>query len=557
MGSLRGCPNLGPIRSFIMIRRDFIKICGIGFAAILLLATLSLFGSPAHGKNDSGTHPNLEEITVKELQTQMKAGKLTAKSLVQHYLQRIKEIDKSGPALNSILELNPDALKIAEALDKERKTKGPRGPLHGIPVVIKANIDTKDKMTTTAGSLALAGSIAPADAFLVEQLRKAGAVILAKANLSEWANFRSMRSSSGWSSQGGQTRNPYWLDRSPCGSSAGSAVAASANLCTLAIGTETDGSVVCPSAMNGVVGIKPTIGLVSRSGIIPISHSQDTAGPMARTVTDAALLLNAITGYDPNDPVTKEGKQKGKTDYTASLDKNGLKGARIGVVRSYFGFHEKVDAVMDKAIADLKAQGAIIIDPAPIETARKFGDAEFEVLLYEFKHDLNKYLQRPGMKAKVKSLEEIIQYNEKHRDKIMPYFEQELMHMAQSKGDLTDPKYLEAKKKAKELSGLKGIDATMDKHKLDALIAPTNGLAWKIDLITGDHFAGGSSDAAAVSGYPNITVPAGNVFDLPIGLSFFGRAFSEPTLLKLAYAYEQATKHRTPPRYKPAGIEVK
>ncbi len=530
-----------------MKRREFFKISSIG----LTLPVTNIFGSSiTESKKGLNLDESMLEITISDLQKKIKNNQINAKDITRYYLNRIKEIDKAGPKLNAILELNPDAMKIAENLDRIYAKSGSVGPLHGIPILIKGNIDTKDKMTTTAGSLALEGSIATEDAFIVSQLRKAGAVILGKTNLSEWANFRSTRSSSGWSSQGGQTRNPYILDRSPCGSSSGSGVAVAANLCAVAIGTETDGSVVCPSNANGIVGIKPTIGLVSRSGIIPISHSQDTAGAMARIVSDAAILLSFMTGFDLSDPVTKILKNKNFVDYTKFLNINGLDGKRIGVARDYFGFHERVDELMVKVISTLKKSGAHMVDPANIETKGKFGDEEYEVLLYEFKADINKYLKNSSSKTGVKSLSDLIAYNEKHKEKMMPYFGQEILLMANKKGPLTDKKYLKALGKCKKLSGEKGIDALMKKHKLDAIIAPTGGPAWKIDLINGDHFGGDSSSMAAVAGYPSITVPMGFIHELPVGVSFFGKAFSEPALISIAYAYEQASKHRKPPKYK-------
>ncbi len=495
---------------------------------------------------------DIGEATVAGLQEKLRSGEYTARSLVEKYLARIDEIDKRGPKLNAVIELNPDAPAIAEALDKERRDKGTRGPLHGIPVLIKDNIDTADRMMTTAGSLALNGSIAPRDAFVVQRLREVGAIILGKTNLSEWANFRSSHSSSGWSGRGGQTRNPYALDRNPCGSSSGSGAATAANQCVLAVGTETDGSVTCPSSMNGLVGIKPTLGLVSRSGIIPIAHSQDTAGPMARTVTDAAILLTAMAGIDANDAVTKESAGKAQPDYTKFLDPNGLRGARIGVARKFFGFHEKVDALMAQALDTMKHLGAEIIDPAEIPTTGKFSEPENEVLLFEFKTDLNVYLERLGPKAPVHSLQEIIDFNERNADREMPYFGQDLMIKAQAKGPLTSPAYLKALKLCRELSRKQGIDAIMAQHKLDALVAPTAGPAWLIDLPNGDHSGGGDfTSPAAVAGYPHITVPAGYVFGLPVGLSFAGRAYGEHVLIRLAYAFEQATKFRKPPKLLP------
>ncbi len=495
----------------------------------------------------------LEESMIADLEAAMKSGKHTARSIVEKYLERIAEIDKRGPAINAVIEINPDALAIADALDKERREKGARGPLHGIPVLIKDNIDTADRMMTTAGSLALSGSIASRDSFVAQRLREAGAVILGKTNLSEWANFRSSHSTSGWSGRGGQTLNPYALDRNPCGSSSGSGAAAAANLCALAVGTETDGSVTCPSSMNGLVGIKPTLGLVSRSGIIPIAHSQDTAGPMTRTVTDTAILLGAMAGIDVNDAVTKESAGKAQADYTKFLDPNGLRGARIGVARKFFGFSEKVDKLMAEAIDTMKRLGAEIIDPADIPTTGKFGDSENEVMLFEFKADLNAYLERLGPKAPAHSLPDIIDFNEKNAAKEMPFFGQDLMIKAQAKGPLTTPAYLKALKRNHELARTRGIDAIVAKHKLDALIAPTAPPAWPIDLPNGDHFPGGDfTGPAAVAGYPHITVPAGYVFGLPVGLSFVGMAYSEPVLIRLAYAFEQATKFRKPPRFLPS-----
>jgi amidase len=495
---------------------------------------------------------DLEEATIADLQHRMETGQDTARSLVDKYLARIEAIDRGGPALHSVIEINPDARALADGLDAERKAKGPRGPLHGIPILIKDNIATADRMMTTAGSLALEGAVPPADAFVVQQLRKAGAVILGKTNLSEWANFRSTHSSSGWSGRGGQTKDPYALDRNPSGSSSGSGAATAANLCALAIGTETDGSIVSPSTNNMLVGIKPTIGLVSRFGIVPIAHSQDTAGPMARTVTDAAILLTAIAGRDPGDAATTDAATKGLHDYTKALDANGLKGARIGVVRAkLMGYSPAADALVETAIADLKRLGAVIVDPADIPHVGEYDDSELNVLLYEFKADLNKYLDWLGPKAPAHSLNDIITFNEQHKDREMPYFLQELMIKAQAKGPLTDPKYLAALEKDRRLSRAEGIDAVMAKFKLDALVAPTGGPPWLIDLVNGDAGVNSSSTPPAVAGYPHITVPAGDVFGLPVGLSFIGRAWSEPTLIRLAYAYEQATKHRKPPRFPP------
>ena len=491
----------------------------------------------------------LDEITISELQDGMKSGKFTARSLIEKYLVRIDEIDKRGPAVNAMIELNPDAFAIADALDQERKAKGPRGPLHGIPVLIKDNIDTADRMMTTAGSLALVGSKPPKDSFVAQRLRAAGAVILGKTNLSEWANIRSSHSTSGWSGRGGLTKNPYALDRNACGSSSGTGAGISANLAAVGIGTETDGSIVCPSSSNGLAGIKPTVGLVSRSGIIPISHSQDGAGPMCRTVRDAAILLGVLTGVDAEDAATAASAGKSQTDYAQYCDPNGLKGARIGVARKYFGFNDAVDALMEEALDVMKRQGATLVDPADIETLGKFDDSELLVFMYELKADLNAYLARLGPSAPLRTLKGIIEFNDHNRQKEMPYFGQDLFVKAEGKGPLTEKAYLDALAKNHQLARTEGIDAIMDKHHLDALVAPTGGPAWLTDLINGDHSAGGSSNAAAVAGYPNINVNAGSIFGLPVGISFFGRAWSEPTLIKLAYSFEQATKARQAPRF--------
>jgi amidase len=491
----------------------------------------------------------LDEATIADLQDGMKSGRFTARSITEKYLDRIQGIDKGGPAVNSVIEINPDALAIADSLDKERHEKGVRGPLHGIPVLIKDNIDTADRMATTAGSLALVGAKPPKDSFVAQKLRKAGAVIIGKANLSEWANIRSSRSTSGWSGRGGLTRNPYALDRNPSGSSSGSAVAVAANLCAVAVGTETDGSIVSPSTANGIVGIKPTVGLVSRTGIIPISHTQDTAGPMGRTVKDAAILLGALAGPDPEDKPTAESKEKSTSDYTKFLDSVGMRGARIGVVRKYFGSLQTVAAFMNDALEVLKKEGAILVDPADMDTHGKFDGAESTVLYYEFKADLNAYLARLGASAPVRSLKEVIDFNERNKEKEMPYFGQSTFLKAEAKGPLTEKEYLDALEKCRRLSRKEGIDAVMDKHKLDALVAPTGGPAGVTDLLNGDRMFSDSSTAAAVAGYPAITVPAGLAFGLPMGITFFGRAWSEATLLKLAYAFEQATKVRKPPKF--------
>lgn len=534
-----------------MKRRQFLETSALG-CVLAITKPASLLATSNSSAPHLAAPPKafeLEELTIAKLQDGMKSGKFTARSLVKNYLDRIDDIDKHGPALNSVIEINPDAVSIAEALDRERKEKGARGPLHGIPILIKDNIDTADRMMTTAGSLALVGSRPAQDAYVAKKLRDAGAVILGKTNLSEWANFRSNHSTSGWSGRGGQTRNPYSTDRNPCGSSSGSGAASAANLCAAAIGTETDGSVVCPSSANSLVGIKPTVGLIGRSGIIPISHSQDTAGPMARTVTDVAMLLGALTGIDPNDGATKASLQKSFTDYTQFLDKGGLKGARLGVARKYFGFSDRVDKLMNDLIGEMKKMGAVIVDPADIPTSGKFDDTELEVLLYEFKVNVNNYLGRLGSSSPVHSLKEVIEFNEKNRDREMPYFGQDLFIKAEAKGPLTEKKYLQALAKNHLLSRAQGIDFIMRKHRLDALIAPTGGPAWPTDWINGDHFTGGYSSASAVAGYPHITVPAGYVFGLPVGISFFGAAWSEPKLIKYAYAFEQATKARQAPRF--------
>ena len=490
---------------------------------------------------------DLENATIGELQAKMASGALTSRSIVEKYLARIAYVDRGGPTLRAIIELNPDALAIADALDAERKSKGPRGPLHGIPVIIKDNIDTADRMLTTAGSLALAKSPASRDAFIVEQLREAGAVILGKSNLSEWANFRSTRSVSGWSARGGQTRNPYVLDRNPCGSSSGSGVAIAADLAVVAVGTETDGSIVCPASINGIVGIKPTLGLVSRSGIIPIAHSQDTAGPMTRSVRDAAILLGVLAGGDPRDPITQDKSVRREEDYAAALRDDALKGARIGVVRTGFNLSTKTDAVLDATITALRREGAEVID-VEIPTLGKFDDSEFEVLLYEFKEDLNKYLASRGPEVP-RTLEALIAFNEKNRERELPYFGQEIFTMAQEKGPLTTKAYIDALAKDRDLTQTKGIDATLKGKKLDALVMITNGPAWPIDLVNGDHYTGGSSSPAAVAGYPSVTIPAGFVAELPVGISFVGAAWSDAKLLGYAYDLEQATKARKAPRF--------
>jgi amidase len=545
-------PQYGPADEFHVGRRNFLKtgLAGGVLAAGFPSWTMSQqAGSPRPAGNEPSFE--LEEISIGELAEGMKTGKYTARSIAEKYLARIEAIDRNGHMLCSVIELNPDALAIADALDAERKEKGSRGPLHGIPVLIKDNIDTADRMSTTAGSLALVGSKPPADAFLVQQLRRAGAVILGKTNLSEWANIRSNHSTSGWSGRGGLTKNPYALDRNTSGSSSGSGVAVSANLCATAVGTETDGSIVSPSSANGIVGIKPTVGLVSRTGVVPISHTQDTPGPMARTVRDAAILLGALTGVDDSDQATRSSRGKGSADYALDLDRTRLKGARIGVVRKYFGFLPSVDAVMEEALQVLAHEGAILIDPAEIPTLGKFDDAEFNVLLFELKADMSAYLARLGPSAPIRSLKDIIDFNERNAAKEMPFFGQETFLKAEAKGALTSKEYVEALAKCRRLSRREGIDAVMDKHNLDALVAPTEGPAWLTDLLLGDHFIGGSSTAAAVAGYPSITVPAGFVSGMPVGISFFGRAWSEQTLIGIAYGFEQSSRRRQPPHFLP------
>jgi amidase len=521
-------------------------------------ATLACgFAAPAVSSADYPLDPegdgfDLNEATITDLQDRMKAGTATARTLTQKYLARIEAIDRNGPTLRSVIERNPDALALADSLDKERKEKGPRSPLHGIPVLVKDNIDTADKMATTAGSLALVGARPTKDAAIVARLRQAGAVILGKTNLSEWANARCSYSTSGWSGRGGLTKNPYALDRNPCGSSSGSGVAVAANLCAVAIGTETDGSITAPASVNGIVGVKPTVGLVSRSGIIPISHSQDTAGPMARTVRDAAVLLSILAGIDPADPATADAEGHISPDYTLFLAADGLKGARIGVARNFFGFHDGVDKLATAALGVLTKQGATLVDTTDLPKPDAFSAAETTVFHYEMKAGLNAYLSRLAPGAKVKTLKDVIAFNEKNSAQELPYFGQDSLVKMESKGPLTSYEYLESLAKCRRLARTEGLDAVLVKNKLDAVVAATMGPACQTDLVLGDRWLGGDLiSVAAVAGYPHITVPMGFLFGLPVGLSFVGRAWSEPTLFSLAYAFEQATRVRKPPRFLP------
>jgi amidase len=518
---------------------------------VIVAATLAAAAQSPEipGAGVPGPRVDVAEQTIDQLQAGMAAGTYSARQIAEAYLARIDAIDRKGPTLSSVIETNPDALTIADELDRERREKGPRGPMHGIPVLLKDNIDTADKMMTTAGSLALVGPAPDRDAFLVERLRAAGAVILGKTNLSEWANFRSTKSTSGWSARGGLVRNPYALDRNACGSSSGTGTAISASLAAVGVGTETDGSIVCPSSATGLVGVKPTLGLVSRSGIVPIAHSQDTAGPMTRTVRDAAILLGAMTGVDPRDEATAASRDHSRADYKLSLDADGLKGARIGIARKRVsGYSPATDRIFEAAIEAMKELGAVIVDPADVPHIGEYDEGELEILLYEFKADLNEYLsQRKGMQ--VRTLKDIIAFNEREREREMPFFGQELFEQAEKKGPLTEKAYVTALARNRRLAGRLGIDAVIAKHRLDALVMPTLSPAWTTDLVNGDHFLGASSTPAAVAGYPSVTVPAGFAFGLPVGVSFVGRAWSEPTLLKFAYAYEQATKHRRPPTF--------
>ena len=542
-----------------MDRRDFVASTLATAAATAAAATIGTVTTlvPMHTAQAAvpehdGTQPNAfpyAELSVAELQSRMTKGTLTSRTLTAAYLARIAAVDRSGPTLNSVIETNPDALTIAAERDAERRAGKVRGPLHGIPVLIKDNIDSADRMQTTAGSLALVGKPAPRDAFIVQRLREAGAVLLGKTNLSEWANFRSTRSTSGWSGRGGQTRHPFVLDRNPCGSSSGTGTAISANLAAVGIGTETDGSIICPSSICGLVGIKPTVGLWSRSGIIPISSSQDTAGPMARSVSDAAALLGALTGVDSRDGVTADSAGKSVADYTTFLNAKSLQGARIGVARNMAGFHPMTDAAFERAIESLRKAGAVIVDPANVPTVGKYDEAELDVLLYEFKAGVNAYLAERGSTVSVRTMDDVIAFNRANAGAEMPYFGQEQMERAQSMGSLDDAKYRDAVATCRRLSRDEGLDAIMAQHSLDAIVAPSNGPSWPTDLINGDRYSGGNSSVAAVAGYPSITVPMGFADVLPLGLSFIGRAWSEGRLIGLAYAFEQATKARRAPRF--------
>jgi len=536
-------------------RRGFLAATGVA----LLAADPSGLPGTSRSRNISTTRVDatistfdLEEISLADLRLGLESGRWTSRDLVAGYLSRIAEVDRAGPTLRYILDVNPDATPIADALDRERAEGRIRGPLHGIPIVLKDNIDTGDRMTTTAGSLALEGSRAGQDAFLAARLRTAGVVLLAKTSMSEWANFRSTRSSSGWCSRGGQGKNPYVLDRTPCGSSSGTGGAVAASYAAAGIGTETDGSITCPAATVGLVGLKPTVGLVSRSGIIPISATQDTAGPIARTVADAAAVLSVITGVDPRDPATGAGAPHVGTDYTRFLDPEGLRGARLGVTRKVFtGYHDETDRLFEEALDVMRLLGAIIVDPTDLPHAADGGEAEGVVLHYEFKAGLNTYLAGLGAGAPVKSLADVIAFNERERERVMPYFGQDTMIKAQGMGPLTAPAYRRALRACRRLWRTEGIDLVMTKFRLDALVAPTGNPAWPIDLINGDHFTGSVTTPAAVAGYPHITVPGGFVSGLPVGISFFGRAWTEPALIRMAFAFEQATHHRRPPQFLP------
>jgi amidase len=533
-------------------RRGFLKASTTAGAAGALAGAGNLAGAGAAmaGDHDVPSFP-FEEATIAELQAAMTAGRLSSRRLTRAYLRRIRQIDLSGIQLNSVIEVNPDALEIAAALDAERRRKGPRGPLHGIPILVKDNFATRDKMETTAGSLALLGAEVPRDAFVVRRLRRAGAVILGKANLSEWANFRSTQSSSGWSGRAGQCLSPYVLDHNPCGSSSGSGAAIAANLAAASLGTETDGSIVCPSSHNSLVGIKTTLGLTSRSGVVPIAHSQDVTGPMARTVADAATVLGAMTGVDPRDPATAASKGHFHRDYRRFLDPDGLRGARIGVWREgVFGISPEADAVADAAIAELSRLGATVVDPADIPNVADTFDPEFTVLLCEFKDDIAAYLSELRH-TDMRTLADLIAFNEANADQELRWFGQEIFLLAEATGGLDDPAYPGALATSKRLAQ-QGIDQTLGRFDLDAIVSLTNSPPWTTDLVNGDHFLTASSTPSAIAGYPNLTVPAGYSFsELPVGINFIGRRWSEPTLIKLAYGFEQGTKVRHAPRFLP------
>ncbi|MBK9068650.1 MAG: amidase [Gemmatimonadetes bacterium] len=532
-------------------RREFLWI--IGAAAVPAVPAVKSGGLAESILSTGWRRPpavDVVELDLAAMSAGLDAGRWTSVDLVEGCLGRIAALDRQGPSLHHILESNPEALEVAAARDRERSRGDVRGPLHGVPVVLKDNIDTADGMSTTAGSLALEGSHATRDAFLAARLRAAGAVLMAKASMSEWANFRSPRSSSGWCSRGGQGLNPYVLDRTPCGSSSGTGGAVAASYVAAGVGTETDGSVTCPAATMGLVGLKPTVGLVSRSGIIPISVSQDTAGPICRTVTDAALLLGGMVGADPRDPITRAAAPHQHRDFTRFLDPGALRGKRLGVTRKAFtGYHPGTDARFEEALVMLRELGATLVDPADLPHAEDRGADEFQVLLYEFKAGLNAYLAGLGPSAPVRTLDDVIAFNERNRERVMPHFGQETLIEAAAKGPLTTPAYRRALANARRIWRSEGIDQVVLAHRLDALVAPTGNPAWPIDLVNGDHFTGSVTTPAAVAGYPHITVPMGYVAELPVGLSFFGRAWTEPALLGMAYAYEQATRHRRPPRY--------
>jgi amidase len=532
-----------------MNRRQFLgtTVAG-GLSASVATPSLGTIGAPVDRLVDDF---ELAEITVPELDAAFEAGRWSARQVTELYLSRIEAVDRSGPRINAVIEVNPDAIAIAETLDRERRNGRIRGPLHGVPILIKDNIDTADRMQTTAGSLALEGSIATTDAFIVARLRAAGAVILGKTNLSEWANFRSNSSTSGWSGRGGQTRNPYVLDRNPCGSSSGSGAAGAANLAALTIGTETDGSIVCPASANGLVGLKPTVGLWSRSGIIPISHTQDTAGPMCRSVTDAAILLGALTGVDPRDPTTAASAGKAETDYRRFLGPSGLRGARLGVVRKHLDVSAKTEAVYQEALAARRSAGAILVDPVDFADPETLSAAEHVVLVTEFKAGVEAYLATVGSRISHRTIADLIGFNQANRDRELPHFGQETFELAAKAGSLRSPKYRAALATCRRLARAEGLDRRLAVGRLDALVAVTAGPAWPIDWVNGDRFTGGSSTWAAVAGYPSLTVPMGNIAGLPVGISFMGRPWSEGRLIQLAHGFEQTTKARFAPEFRP------